>query len=275
MARLDRLGPAKEVAQIGAAIGREFSHALLGALVRKPEVELAAALDRLIAAGLLFRQGVPPHATNLFKHALAATSTVPIVFSSVNDPDRLGLVVSFNRPGGNMTGMSMSVAGIGGKSVALLHELLPTARVLAYLVNPSNPAAEINSKEAITAADALGIQVRVLNASTEVDLDETFAALTELRAGGLVVIGEPFFALIYTFREYVAAGGLMSYRASITNNYYQAGIYVGRILKGEQPADLPVQLPTKFELVLNLKTAKTLGLTIPPTLLATADEVIE
>ena len=255
-----------------------------GAYSRLPG--LAAELVGLRVA-VLFAAGGQPSALA----AKAATSTVPIVFSSVNDPDRLGLVVSFNRPGGNVTGMSMSVAGIGGKSVALLHELLPTARVLAYLVNPSNPAAEIYKKEAIAAADALGIQVRVLNASTEADLDKAFAALAELRAGGLVVIGEPFFdskrdkivalaaqhasPAIYTFREYVAAGGLMSYGASITNNYYRAGIYVGRILKGEQPADLPVQLPTKFELVLNLKTAKTLGLTIPPTLLATADDVIE
>jgi putative ABC transport system substrate-binding protein len=153
-------------------------------------------------------------------------------------------------------------------------------------LNPSNPTAEIYSKEATTAADALGIQVRLLNASTEGDLDKAFASLAELKAGGLVVIGEPFFdsrrdkivslaaqhasPAIYTFREYVSAGGLMSYGASITDNYYRAGIYVGRILKGEHPADLPVQLPTKFELVINLKTAKSLGLTVPDKLLATA-----
>jgi putative tryptophan/tyrosine transport system substrate-binding protein len=187
--------------------------------------------------------------------------------------------------------MGMSVAGVGGKNVELLHQLVPAAGVLAYLVNPSNPTAEIYSKEATTAADALGIQVRVLNASTEGDLDKAFATLAELKAGGLVVIGEPFFdsrrdkivslaaqhasPAIYTFREYVSAGGLMSYGASIADNYYRAGIYVGRILKGEHPADLPVQLPTKFELVINLKTAKSLGITIPQELLATADEVIE
>ena len=163
--------------------------------------------------------------------------------------------------------MSMSVAGVGGKNVELLHQLVPTAGVLAYLVNPSNSTAEIYSREAKTAADALGIKVRVLNASTEEDLNDAFAALTELKAGGLVVIGEPFFdakrerivslaaqhasPAIYTFREYVSAGGLMSYGASIADNYYRPGIYVGRILKGEKPADLPVQLPTKFELVWN------------------------
>jgi len=236
---------------------------------------------------VLFAAGGQPSALA----AKAATSTIPIVFSSVNDPDRLGLVASFNRPGANVTGMSMSVAGTGAKSVALLHELLPKAGVFAYLINPSNPAAEIYSQEAIAAADALGIQVSVLNATTESDLDEAFAVLERLRAGGLVVIGEPFFdskrekivalaaqhaiPAIYTFREYVAAGGLMSYGASITNNYYRAGMYVGRILKGEQAAALPVQLPTKFELVVNLRTANSLGIDMPPSLLALADEVIE
>ena len=250
---------------------------------------LPGLADELVGlrVAVLFAAGGQPSALA----AKAATSTIPIVFSAVNDPDRLGLVASFNRPGGNVTGMSMSVAGVGGKNVELLHQVVPTAGVLAYLVNPSNPTAEIYRREATTAADALGIKVRVLNAKTEEDLDRAFAALAELKAGGLVVIGEPFFdaerekivslavqharPAIYTFREYVSAGGLMSYGASIADNYYRAGIYVGRILKGEKPADLPVQLPTKFELVINLKTAKALGLTIPPTLLATADEVIE
>ncbi len=190
-----------------------------------------------------------------------------------------------------MTGMSMSVAGVGGKNVELLHQLVPAAGVLAYLVNPSNPTAEIYSREATTAAVTLRIQVHVLKASTGTDLDSAFAILADLKAGGLVVIGEPFFdskrdkivslaaqhaiPAIYTFREYVSAGGLMSYGASIADNYYRAGIYVGRILKGENPADLPVQLPTKFELVINLKTATTLGLTVPHNLLVLADEVIE
>jgi putative tryptophan/tyrosine transport system substrate-binding protein len=255
-----------------------------GAYNRLPS--LAAELVALRVA-VLFAAGGQPSAIA----AKAVTSTVPIVFSAVNDPDRLGLVASYNRPGGNVTGMSMFVAGTGAKSVELLNELVPTAAVVAYLVNPSNPTAEIYAKEATTAASALGIQVRVLNASTEKDLDGAFAALAELKAGGLVVIGEPFFdslrdkivalaaqnavPAIYTFREYVAAGGLMSYGANMADNYHRAGIYVGRILKGEKPADLPVQLPTKYELVLNLKTANALGLTVPPALLARADEVIE
>jgi putative tryptophan/tyrosine transport system substrate-binding protein len=255
-----------------------------GAYNRLPE--LAAELIDLRVA-VLFAAGGQPSALA----AKAATSTVPIVFSAVADPERLGLVASFNRPGGNVTGMSISVAGARGKNVELLHQLVPTAGTLAYLVNPSNPEAGIDSKEAATAADALGVQIRVLNASTEEDLYKAFAALSELKAGGLVVNAEPFFdskrdkivalaarqavPAIYTFREYVSAGGLMSYGASIADNYYKAGIYVGRILKGEKPSNLPVQLATKFDLVINLKTAKALGLTIPDKLLALADEVIE
>jgi putative tryptophan/tyrosine transport system substrate-binding protein len=182
-------------------------------------------------------------------------------------------------------------AALAAKRVELLKELVPAAAVIAYLVNPSNPSAEIYSKEAVTAANGLGIQVHVLNASTERDLDEAFASLEKLGAGGLVVMGEPFFdsqrdrivalsarysiAAIYTFREYVVAGGLMSYGTSLPDLYRQAAIYAGRVLKGEKPADLPVMQPTKFELVLNLKIAKALGLTVPVALQVAADEVIE
>jgi putative tryptophan/tyrosine transport system substrate-binding protein len=235
----------------------------------------------------LFAAGGPPSALA----AQAATSTIPVVFSAVNDPVYLGLVASLNRPGGNVTGMSTFVADLGAKSVELLKELVPTAAVIAYLVNPSSPAAEIYAKEALTAARTLGIEVKVLNASTERDLGEAYASLAKLGAGGLVVPGEPFFdshretivalsaryalPAIYGFREFVLAGGLMSYGTSLPDSYRRAGIYVGRILKGEKPADLPVQQPTKFELVINLKTAKALGLEIPPKVLALADEVIE
>jgi putative tryptophan/tyrosine transport system substrate-binding protein len=235
----------------------------------------------------LFAAGGPPSALA----AQAATSTIPVVFSAVNDPVYLGLVASLNRPGGNVTGMSTFVADLGAKSVELLKELVPTAAVIAYLVNPSSPAAEIYAKEALTAARTLGIEVEVLNASTERDLGEAYASLAKLGAGGLVVPGEPFFdshretivalsaryalPAIYGFREFVLAGGLMSYGTSLPDSYRRAGIYVGRILKGEKPADLPVQQPTKFELVINLKTAKALGLEIPPKVLALADEVIE
>jgi putative ABC transport system substrate-binding protein len=247
---------------------------------------LAADLVGLRVAAL-FAAGGDPTA----RAAKATTSTIPIVFSAVNDPVRLGLVASLNRPGGNVTGMSMFAADLGAKSVEFLKELLPAVAVIAYLVNPSNPSAEFYSKEAVTAASSLGVQVHVLNASTERELDEAYAALVKLGVGGLVVVGEPFLdsqrdkivalsaryavAAIYTYREYAVAGGLMSYGASLTEAYRRAGTYLGRVLKGEKPADLPVQQPTKLELVINLKTAKALGLTVPPALLARADEVIE
>ena len=180
---------------------------------------------------------------------------------------------------------------VGAKSVELLKELIPKAAVMAYLVNPSNPTVEFYTKEATRAASGLGIQIRVLNASTEGDLDEAFSSLAGLGATGLVVLGEPFFEskrdkivalatrhaipTIYGFREYVTAGGLMSYGASLPDSYRRGGIYVGRIIKGEKPADLPVMQPTKFELAINLKTAKALGITVPQSLLVAADEVIE
>jgi putative ABC transport system substrate-binding protein len=247
---------------------------------------LAAELVGLQVA-VLFAAGGPPSALA----AKATTSTIPIVFSAASDPVRLGLVASLNRPGGNITGMSTLTTPLGVKGVELLKELVPTAAVMAYLVNPSNPSGALESKEALTAADALGIQLRVLNASTEGELDSAFSALVKLRADALVVAGEPFFdsqrerivalaaryavATSYAWRENVVAGGLMSYGNSLTASYRQAGIYAGRVLKGEKPADLPVMQPTKFELVINLKTAKALGLTVPPSLLARADEVIE
>jgi len=236
---------------------------------------------------LLFAAGGPPSALA----AKAATSTIPIVFSASSDPVRLGLVPSLSRPGGNITGMSTLTTPLGAKGVALLKELLPKAAVVAYLVNPSNPSSALELKEALAAADTLGIQLRVLNASTEGELDAAFAALVKSRADALVVAGEPFFdsqrqrivalaarhsiAASYAWRENVVAGGLMSYGNSLTESYRQAGIYAGRILKGEKPADLPVRQPTKFDLVLNLKTAKALGLTFPQSLLVRADEVIQ
>jgi ABC-type uncharacterized transport system substrate-binding protein len=247
---------------------------------------LAADLVRLPVVAL-FAAGGEPSA----RAAKAATSTIPIVFSAVNDPVRLGLVASLNRPGGNVTGMSMFAADLGAKSVELLKELVPAVAIIAYVMNPLSPSAELYSKEAMMAASSLGVQVHVFNASTERDLDEAYAALVKLGAGGLVVVGEPFLdsqrdktvalsaryviPAIYTFREYVVAGGLMSYGASLTEAYRRAGTYLGRVLKGEKPADLPVQQPTKLELVVNLKTAEALGLTVPPTLLSRADEVIE
>jgi putative tryptophan/tyrosine transport system substrate-binding protein len=240
-----------------------------------------------LRVALLFAAGGSPSALA----AKAATSKIPIVFSASNDPVGLGLISSLSRPGGNITGMSAFNWELGPKRLELLKELVPRATIIAYLVNPMNPIAETELKAALAAASALGIQLHVLNASTEQDLDAAFAAVGTRRADGLVVAGEPFFdsqrdrlvalssrhavAACYAWREYVVAGGLMSYGTSLIESYREAGIYAGRILKGEMPAALPVMQPTKFRLVLNHKTAKALGLTVPPALLARADEVIE
>jgi putative ABC transport system substrate-binding protein len=236
---------------------------------------------------VLLAAGGPPSALA----AKAATSVIPVIFPGADDPVRLGLVASLNKPGGNVTGMSVFGAELGAKRLALLKEMIPAAGVIAYLANLANPSAELLLNEVRTAAAALRVDLKILNASTEKDLDEAFESLAKLRADGIVVAGEPFFdserarlvALAaklaipasYGFREYVVAGGLMSYGTSITDSYRMAGIYVARVLKGEKPADLPVMQPTKFELVINLKTAKALALSVPPTLLARADEVIE
>jgi ABC-type uncharacterized transport system substrate-binding protein len=247
---------------------------------------LAAELVELRVA-VLFTAGGPPSAFA----AKAATQSIPVVFSAAIDPERIGLVASLSHPGGNVTGMSIFPSEVAAKSVQLLKELLPAAFLISYLVNPSNPGAHLYAQEASNAARALGLAVQVVNASTEHDLDEAFASMAKARVGGLVVPAEPFFdsqrdrivtlaarqavPAIYGLREYAAAGGLMSYGASLPDSYRRGGTYVGRILKAEKPADLPVMQPTKFDLVLNLKTAKALGLEIPPTLLARADEVIE
>ncbi len=246
---------------------------------------LATELVDLHAATILAAGGSPSALA-----AKAATTTIPVVFLA-SDPIRLGLVTSLNQPAGNVTGISNVATELAGKSLGLLKQMIPATEVIGYLVNPSNPISKTFFDEAKTAANTLGLQIRVLNATAPKDLDEVFATLAKSRITALVVMAEPFLdtrrdqlvelsaryriAGCYPWREYVFAGGLMSYGANLTDLYRQAGIYVARTLRGESPSSLPVMEPTKFEFVLNLKTAKTLGLTVPPGILSIADEVIE
>jgi putative tryptophan/tyrosine transport system substrate-binding protein len=222
--------------------------------------------------------------------AKSATSTIPIVFTS-SDPVGSGLVASLARPGGNLTGFSILTIEMMPKRLELLSELVPQASMIALLVNPNNPTTEVVIRDVQDAARAKGVQFRVLKANTEGEIDGAFATLVQLRAGALVVGPDPFFngqrdqlvaltarhavPAIYPWREVAAVGGLITYGPSLTATSRQMGIYVGRILKGAKPADLPVEQPTTFELVVNLQTAQALGLTVPPSILARADEVIE
>ena len=221
----------------------------------------------------------------------AATTTIPIVFTTSSDPVQIGLVASLSRPGGNVTGVTQLNVEVTPKRLELAHEIVPTATNIAVLVNPTNPNALTLSKDTEAAARVLGLQLHVLRASAESDFDTMFATLIRLRAGALVITADPFLLgwseklaalalhhavpAIFQDHAFVAAGGLMSYGGSLPYSYRLAGIYAGRILKGEKPAELPVQQATKIELIINLKTAKALGLTVPLTLLGRADEVIE
>ncbi len=223
--------------------------------------------------------------------AKGATSTIPIVFTSGSDPIRDGLVASLNRPGGNVTGVSIQTTDLEGKRLQLLSEVVPASASIAVLINVENPASDEQAKDVQAAAARIGRQIFILNASTQRDIDSAFRTLVERRASGLLVTGDPFFnnrreqlvalaayhaiPAIYEWREFALAGGLMTYGSSITDAYRQAGMYVGRILRGEKPSDLPVVQPIKFEFVINLNTARTIDLTFPPGLLAIADEVIE
>ncbi|MEA2940963.1 MAG: hypothetical protein QOD09_1492 [Bradyrhizobium sp.] len=252
--------------------------------------------DRLPAmAADLVSRGVKviatPGSTPAALAAKAASAEIPLVFLIGNDPVKLGLVASLNAPGGNVTGVSFLINALEAKKLEVMHQLVPAASTIGVLLNPKNPLVDTQLKDAQDAAGALGVKVIPLNAGSEADIDAAFATLIEQRAGALLVTADPaltswrdrMIALaarneipaIYHLREFTDAGGLISYGTSLSDGYRQVGIYVGRILKSARPADLPVVQPTKFEMVINMKTAKALRLDVPATLLATADEVIE
>jgi putative ABC transport system substrate-binding protein len=235
---------------------------------------------------------VTPISTPAALAAKAATSTIPIVFVIGADPVKIGLVASLNQPGGNVTGISDIGVQLGAKRLALLHELLPNAQRFAALVNPNNPGiTESYISEVQAAASAVGRQIEVVNANSISGIDTAFAMIVRMRADAFLISPEALFVTrrvqiltlaarhalpaLYHRREFADAGGLMSYGSSLAEQFRQTGLYAGRILKGEKPAEMPVQLPTKFEFIINLQTAKTFGIEIPPTLLARADEVIE
>ena len=246
---------------------------------------LAAELVRLqvaviVAAGLL-----PALA------AKAATTSIPIVFSVAADPVQLGLVASLNRPGGNLTGFNGFIGELGAKGLAVLHELVPNIATIGFLVNPNNPISELTTRDVLAAASVVGPKVQILKASTDREIDAAFVSLVQAQTGALLVGNDPLFnsrieqlvalaarhaiPTMYSWREFVVADGLISYGLSLIENYRQTGLYTGRILKGEKPVDMPVMQTTKLELAINLKTAKALGLDVPPSLLSIADEVIE
>jgi putative ABC transport system substrate-binding protein len=223
--------------------------------------------------------------------AKGATSTIPIIFSMGSDPVQAGLVASYNRPGGNVTGIDIVTDTMDAKRIGMLHDLVPQATTVGYLVNPAFSAAQAQQQAVEEAARALNLQVPILSASSDSEIAKAFETMVQHHGGALAVGGAPFFdtrrakllalqsehrlPTAYQFREYAAEGGIMSYGPNGADAYRQVALYVGRILKGEKPADLPVMRPTKFELVINLKTAKALGITVPLLLLAQADEVIE
>ena len=248
--------------------------------------ELAADLVRRQVAVITTTGGDPAALA-----AKAATTIIPIVFTAGTDPVKSGLVASLNRPGGNATGVHILTAMMEGKRQGLLRELVPTVTRIAVLLNPTYTAAEVQLKEVEEAARTLGLETQVLHASTELELDTTFTTLAQLQVGALQVCADPFFnsqrdhivalaaryaiPAIYEQREFAVVGGLASYGTSLTDAYHQIGLYTGRVLNGDKPADLPVMQSTKYEFIINLKTAKALGLEISPTLSARADEVIE
>jgi putative tryptophan/tyrosine transport system substrate-binding protein len=223
--------------------------------------------------------------------AKAATTSIPIVFVVGADPVQLGLVASLNRPGGNLTGFNVFVSELGAKGLALLHELIPSVSTIGILQNPNSPVSELMTRDVLAAASVIGVKVQILKTSTDREIDAAFMSLAQAQTGALLVTNDVLFnnrieqivalaarhaiPTMYALRDFAVAGGLISYGISLIEVYREVGLYTGRILKGEKPADLPVIQPTKFPLIINLKTAKVLDLEVPPTLLARADEVIE
>ena len=279
-------GLRRGLAEAGHVEGRNVTIEYLGA---------ANQIDRLpaLAADLLQHRAdviITPGLVSTFA-AMAATSTVPIVFVTVVDPVRLGLVASLNRPGGNVTGYALFRLEIEAKRLEVLHELLPATASVGFLQDPRTPIAELDTRELLEAASAIGVEIQMLHAATEGEIDSAFASLAQTRTRALLVTDDIFFndritqlvalaaryavPTVYGIREFPLAGGLMSYGISRAETYRLIGLQVARILEGQKPADLPVIQSTKIELVINLKTAKALGLTVPPSLLARADEVIE
>jgi putative ABC transport system substrate-binding protein len=223
--------------------------------------------------------------------AKAATTSIPIVFSVAADPVQLGLVASLNRPGGNLTGTNSLIGELGAKGLAVLHELMPSIATIGFLENPNNPVSGLMRRDVLAAAPVVGLKVQILKAGTDREIDAAFVSLVQAQTGALLVGNDTLFnsrieqlvtlaarhaiPTMYSWREFVVAGGLISYGLSLIENYRQTGLYTGRILKGEKPVDMPVMQTTKLELAINLKTAKALGLDVPPSLLSIADEVIE
>jgi putative ABC transport system substrate-binding protein len=273
--------------EVGYVEGQNLIIAFRWAEGRYDQLPILAADLVSLRVAVLFAAGGSPSALA----AKSATSTIPVVFSAVANPVGLGLVASLSRPGGNATGMSVFTYELWSKRLEVMRELLPSAAVIAALVNPSVSTAEPDAGELQVAAKAVGLELHIIGANSDRSLSIAFTKLAELRAGACLVQADPFLdsqreKLVeffaehaipagYAWRESVLAGGLMSYGTSIVESYRQAGRYAGRILKGEKPADLPVMQPTKFDLVINRKTAKALGVTVPDKLLALADEVIE